>query len=113
MKEKAKDIKSREYRSVTQVAGPLLIVEGVEEVAYGEVVYIRTPEGDNRMGQVLESQENLAIVQVFEGTRGLDTDQTRVRFSGDIMRIALSKEILGRSFDGLGRPIDGGPEIIP
>jgi V/A-type H+-transporting ATPase subunit B len=113
MKEKTKDIKSREYRSVTQVAGPLMIVEGVEEVAYGEVVYIKTPEGDNRMGQVLESQENLAIVQVFEGTRGLDTDQTRVRFSGDIMRIALSKEILGRSFDGLGRPIDGGPEIIP
>ena len=113
MKEKTKDIKSREYRSVTQVAGPLMIVEGVEEVAYGEVVYIRTPEGENRMGQVLESQENLAIVQVFEGTRGLDTDQTRVRFSGDIMRIALSKEILGRSFDGLGRPIDGGPEIIP
>jgi len=113
MKEKAMDIKSREYRSVTQVAGPLLIVEGVEEVAYGEVVYIRTPGGEGRMGQVLESQENLAIVQVFEGTRGLDTDQTRIRFSGDIMRISLSKEILGRSFDGLGRPIDGGPEIIP
>ena len=113
MSEQAKDIKSREYRSVTQVAGPLMIVEGVEEVAYGEVVYIRTPGGDNRMGQVLESQENVAIVQVFEGTRGLDTDQTRVRFAGDIMRISLSKEILGRSFDGLGRPIDGGPEIIP
>jgi len=113
MNEKARDIKTREYRSVTQVAGPLMIVEGVEEVAYGEVVHIRTPEGDTRMGQVLESQENLAIVQVFEGTRGLDTDQTRVRFSGDIMRLSVSKEILGRSFDGLGRPIDGGPEIIP
>jgi len=113
MKDKAKDLKPREYRSVTQVAGPLMIVEGVEGVAYGEVVYIRTPEGDNRMGQVLESQENVAIVQVFEGTRGLDTDKTRVRFSGDIMRISLSKEILGRSFDGLGRPIDGGPDIIP
>ena len=80
MKEKTKDIKSREYRSVTQVAGPLMIVEGVEEVAYGEVVYIRAPGGDNRMGQVLESQENLAIVQVFEGTRGLDTDQTESDF---------------------------------
>jgi V/A-type H+-transporting ATPase subunit B len=113
MTEKATDIKSREYRSVTQVAVPLMIVNGVEEVAYGEVVYIRTPGGENRMGQVLESQENVAIVQVFEGTRGLDTDQTRVRFSGDIMRISLSKEMLGRSFDGLGRPIDGGPEIIP
>jgi len=113
MTEQAMDIKSREYRSVTQVAGPLMIVEGVEEVAYGEVVHIRTPEGENRMGQVLESQENVAIVQVFEGTRGLDTDETRVRFSGDIMKISLSKEMLGRSFDGLGRPIDGGPEIIP
>lgn len=110
---KDKDLKSREYRSVTQVAGPLMIVEGVEGVAYGEVVHITTPEGESRMGQVLESQDNLAIVQVFEGTRGLDTDKTRVRFSGDIMRISLSKEILGRSFDGLGRPIDGGPEIIP
>ncbi len=110
---KDKDLKSREYRSVTQVAGPLMIVEGVEGVAYGEVVHIRTPGGEERMGQVLESQENLAIVQVFEGTRGLDTDETRVRFSGDIMRISLSKEILGRSFDGLGRPIDGGPELIP
>lgn len=113
MKERPRDIKSREYRSVVQVAGPLLIVEGVEGVAYGEVVHIRTPGGDNRMGQVLESQENLAIVQVFEGTRGLDTDQTRVRFSGDIMKISISKEMLGRSFDGLGRPIDGGPDIIP
>jgi V/A-type H+-transporting ATPase subunit B len=113
MTEQATDIKSREYRSVTQVAGPLMIVEGVEEVAYGEVVHIRTPEGENRMGQVLESQENVAIIQVFEGTRGLDTDETRVRFSGDIMKISLSKEMLGRSFDGLGRPIDGGPEIIP
>jgi V/A-type H+-transporting ATPase subunit B len=113
MKEKARDIKAREYRSVTQVAGPLMIVEGVEEVAYGEVVHIRTPGGDSRMGQVLESQENLAIIQVFEGTRGLDTDKTRVRFSGDIMRLSVSKELLGRSFDGLGRPIDGGPEIIP
>ena len=113
MSEQAKDIKSREYRSVTQVAGPLMIVEGVEEVAFGEVVYIRTPGGDNRMGQVLESQENVAIVQVFEGTRGLDTDRTRVRFAGDIMKISLSKEVLGRSFDGLGRPIDGGPEVIP
>jgi V/A-type H+-transporting ATPase subunit B len=113
VKEQATDIKSREYRSVTQVAGPLMIVEGVEEVAYGEVVHIRTPEGEDRMGQVLESQESVAIVQVFEGTRGLDTDETRVRFSGDIMKISLSKEMLGRSFDGLGRPIDGGPEIIP
>jgi V/A-type H+-transporting ATPase subunit B len=113
MTEQAMDIKSREYRSVTQVAGPLMIVEGVEEVAYGEVVHIRTPQGENRMGQVLESQEHVAIVQVFEGTRGLDTDETRVRFSGDIMKISLSKEMLGRSFDGLGRPIDGGPEIIP
>jgi len=113
MKDKEQDIKAREYRSVTQVAGPLMIVDGVEGVAFGEVVNVRTPNGESRMGQVLESQENLAIVQVFEGTRGLDTDQTRVRFSGDIMRIAVSKEILGRSFDGLGRPIDGGPEIIP
>ena len=82
MKDKAKDLKSREYRSVTQVAGPLMIVEGVEGVAYGEVVHIRTPEGDNRMGQVLESQDNVAIVQVFEGTRGLDTVRQGLGFPG-------------------------------
>ena len=106
------DIKTKEYKTVREVAGPLLMVEGVEGVAFGEVVRIKTPRGENRLGQVLESSKDIAIIQVFEGTRGMDTSETSVRFTGEIMRLAVSREMVGRFFDGLGRPIDGGPEII-
>jgi V/A-type H+-transporting ATPase subunit B len=106
-------IKTREYTTVSEVAGPLMVVEGVEGVAYGEVVDIQTPEGEMRRGQVLESGRGIAVVQIFEGTRGIDTSRTRVRFMGDIMRLSVSMDMLGRFFDGLGRPIDGSPEIIP
>lgn len=105
--------KIREYRTVSRVAGPLLFVEGVTDVAYGEVVEIETPDGERRTGQVLEAARGLAVVQVFEGTRGLDTKATTVRFIGDTMKLPVSLDMLGRVFDGLGRPIDGGPEIIP
>ncbi len=106
------DIKTKEYKTVREVAGPILVVEGVEGVAFGEVVRIKTPNGENRLGQVLESSKDIAVVQVFEGTSGIDTSETSVRFTGEIMRLAVSKEMVGRFFDGLGRPIDGGPEII-
>ncbi|MBM4309490.1 MAG: V-type ATP synthase subunit B [Deltaproteobacteria bacterium] len=106
------DIKTREYRTVKEVAGPLMVIEGVEGVAYGEVVRIRTGSGEERTGQVLESREGLSIVQVFEGTAGIDTRDTTVRFTGDTMKLAVSKDMVGRFFDGLGRPIDDGPEII-
>lgn len=106
------DLKTKEYKTVREVAGPLLMVEGVEGVAFGEVVRIKTPQGENRLGQVLESSKDIAIIQVFEGTRGMDTSETSVRFTGEIMRLAVSREMVGRFFDGLGRPMDGGPEII-
>ena len=106
------DIKTKEYKTVREVAGPILVVEGVEGVAFGEVVRIKTPDGENRLGQVLESSKDIAVVQVFEGTSGIDTSETSVRFTGEIMRLAVSKEMVGRFFDGLGRPLDGGPEII-
>jgi len=106
------DLKTKEYKTVREVAGPLLVVEGVEGVAFGEVVRIKTPHGENRLGQVLESSKDIAVVQVFEGTSGMDTSETSVRFTGEIMRLSVSKEMVGRFFDGLGRPIDGGPEII-
>lgn len=106
------DIKTREYKTVKEVAGPLIVVEGVQEVAYGEVVRIRTGTSEERTGQVLESREGLSIIQVFEGTSGIDTQNTTVRFIGDTMKLAVSKEMVGRFFDGLGRPIDDGPEII-
>ncbi len=102
-----------EYRTIREIKGPLLIVENTTDVAYGEVVKIRGPDGKERLGQVLEARENMAIVQVFEGTRGLDVKSTTVKFLGETLKIGVSLEMLGRVFDGTGRAIDGGPEIIP
>lgn len=107
------NIKSKEYQTVSEVSGPLMVVDNISGVAYGEVVRIRAPDGKERLGQVLEAQTNKAIVQVFEGTKGLDTKLTSVRFIGETMKLAVSPELVGRVFDGTGRPIDGGPEIIP
>ncbi|BDC36411.1 MAG: ATP synthase subunit B [Candidatus Methanoliparum thermophilum] len=105
-------IKIREYTSVSEVKGPLIIVQGIKGAAYNEVVEIEAPSGEKRIGQVLEARKDAAVVQVFEGTSGLDTSGTKVRFTGETMKISVSLEMLGRFFDGLGRPIDKGPEII-
>ncbi len=105
--------KSIEYRTVREVSGPLVVVEGVHGVSYGEVVKIKGSDNRERLGQVLEAREGLAILQVFEGTTGLDTKNTSVRFTGETMKIPLSGDMLGRVFNGAGKPIDGGPEIIP
>ena len=102
-----------EYSTVSKIYGPLMIVEGVKGVAYGEVVEIETESGEKRKGQVLEARENLAIVQVFEGTRDLDVKTTSVRFTGETLKVPVSMDMLGRVFNGIGKPIDGGPEIIP
>ncbi len=107
------NIKTREYTTVTEVAGPLMIVEGVEGVAYSEIVEIETPNGEHRRGQVLEVREDLAVVQVFEGTSDLNTSTTKIRFTGETAKIGVSQDMMGRIFDGTGKPIDGGPEIIP
>ena len=105
--------KNIEYRTVTEVSGPLIIVESIKDVAYNEVVKIKTSFGEERTGQVLEAYMNKAIIQVFEGTKGLDTDKTSARFIGETMKLGVSKEILGRVFDGTGNPIDNAPPIIP
>ncbi len=107
------NIKTREYTTVSEVAGPLMIVEGVEGVAYSEIVDIETPAGQMRRGQVLEVRGDVAVIQVFEGTRDLNTSTTKVRFTGETARIGVSLDMLGRVFGGTGNPIDGGPEIIP
>jgi len=107
------DTSTREYTTIREAAGPLIVVENIEGVSYGEVVKIVTPEGEEKNGQVLEVSTGLAVVQVFEGTSGIDTSKTRVRFTGDIMKISVSQDMVGRFFDGLGRPRDGGPEVIP
>jgi len=105
--------KNVEYTTVTEVAGPLMIVEGIKDVAYMEVVKIKTSTGEIRTGQVLEAFTDKAIIQVFEGTKGLDTKKTSARFIGETMKLGVSKEILGRVFDGTGNPIDDTPPIIP
>jgi V/A-type H+-transporting ATPase subunit B len=109
----AVDTSAREYTTIREAAGPLIVVENVEGVSYGEVVRIVTSTGEEKTGQVLESSTGFAVVQVFEGTSGIDTAKTRVRFTGDIMRVSVSQDMVGRFFDGLGRPRDGGPEVIP
>lgn len=103
----------KEYTSVTNVIGPLIIVEGIDNVAFGEIVEIKTASGDDRLGQVLEIEKGKAIIQVFEGTTGIDTDKTRVRFTAETMKLNVSHEMLGRVFNGIGKPIDKQPEIIP
>ena len=105
--------KDIEYTTVSEVSGPLIIVEGIKEVAYNEVVKIKTSSGEERTGQVLEAFLDKAIIQVFEGTKGLDTDKTSIRFIGETMKLGVSKEILGRVFDGTGNPLDDAPPIIP
>jgi V/A-type H+-transporting ATPase subunit B len=105
-------LKDIEYSTVSEVAGPLMIVENVKDVAYNEVVKIRTASGEERTGQVLEVFMDKAIVQVFEGTKGLDTKKTSARFIGETMKLGLSKDMLGRVFDGTGNPIDDIPPII-
>jgi V/A-type H+-transporting ATPase subunit B len=103
----------KEYTSVTEVAGPLMIVEGVEGAGYGELVAIKTSYGEGRRGQVLEIDGDRAVVQVFEGTKGIDTAKTKVRFTGSAIKLPVSREMLGRIFDGTGQPIDKRPEILP
>lgn len=102
-----------EYSSIKEIAGPLLVVEGVKNVAYGELVEIKSGKGVKRTGQVLEAREDLAVVQIFEGGSGLDTANTKVRFTGETMKIGLSEEVIGRIFNGLGKPIDKLPDIVP
>jgi V/A-type H+-transporting ATPase subunit B len=103
----------KEYTSTTEVAGPLMIVEGVEGVGYAELVDIKLSTGEKRRGQVLEIAGERAVIQVFEGTKGIDTKATKVRFTGESIKLPVSREMLGRIFDGTGRPIDKKPEILP
>ena len=106
------NVKIREYLTVAEVSGPLMIVEGVSGVAYGEVVEILTPDGEMKRGQVLDAYEDRAVVQVYEGTSGVDTLKTKVRFTGETIKFGVGLELLGRIFSGRGQPIDGGPKPV-
>jgi len=112
-KEKTTPLLSVNYETINYVTGPLVFVENVHGVAYGEMVEIISPNGQVRNGQVLEIAGNIAVVQVFEGTQGIDADKTAVRFKEEVAKIDVSVELLGRVLNGLGQPIDGGPAILP
>ena len=103
----------KEYRTITGVKGPLVFLNKTHDVGYGELVALRLPDGSERRGQVLDTSHDQVVVQVFEGTDGIDNDKTTVKFLGETIKFGLSKDILGRVFSGAGSPIDGGPEIIP
>ena len=103
----------REYRSIQEVAGPLMLVRGVENVSYDELGEIELANGEKRRCRVLEVDRGYALLQLFENAAGINLTNSRVRFLGKSMELGVSEDLLGRVFDGLGRPIDGGPEILP
>ena len=111
--EPIKRLLTKEFRTVSQIRGPLIFVERVSDVAFDEMVEVVDPAGHTRAGRVLEIDNNIAVIQLFLSTEGLDITRTRVRFSGDVIRLNVSHSMLGRILDGLGNPIDGGPAILP
>ena len=103
----------KEYQTVTEIYGPLMLLDGVDGAKYGEIVDIELGDGTKRHGQVLQVENDKVMVQVFEGTEGIDVDGSKVRFLGRPMELALSPDILGRVFNGIGIAKDDGPAIIP
>ena len=103
------EIGAQEVLSAARIEGPLVFVSGAEGIGYDEMVEIMDPNGERRRGRVLEVGEHVAVVEVFSGTSGLSIEDTQTRFLGHPMRVPVSREMLGRTFDGLGRPIDGSP----
>lgn len=103
----------KEYKTISDLSGPLVVVEKVEDVRYDELVEIELGNGEIRRGRVLEIAKDRALVQIFEGTTGIDVQSTKVRFTGKVLTLPVSKDMLGRIFNGRGEPIDGGAPIIP
>ncbi|MBI3023463.1 MAG: V-type ATP synthase subunit B [Thaumarchaeota archaeon] len=108
----AKAASGVEYSKVAEIKGPLLIVDGIDTAAFDELVEVEDPSGGKRLARVLESGFGRAIAQVFEGTSGLSVAGTKAKFLGKTMQLPVSEELLGRVFDGLGRPLDGLPEPV-
>ncbi len=103
---------THELGTVTTCRGPLVFIERAEAAHLGEVVEVIAPDGATRSGQVLEVAGDRAVIEVFEGTRGLDLATTVVRLGTDVARIGVGRGLLGRMFDGSGQPIDGGPPLM-
>jgi len=104
---------AKEYKTIQEIAGPLMLVQGVEGVTYNELGEIELSNGEKRRCKVLEIDGTNALVQLFESSTGINPQESKVRFLGRAMELGVSEDMLSRVFDGLGRPIDGGPEILP
>ncbi|MCK5452045.1 MAG: V-type ATP synthase subunit B, partial [Candidatus Aenigmarchaeota archaeon] len=94
----------KEYQTISKITGPLIIAEGIKDVGYRELVKIMLKDGTERTGQVLELKDDIAVIEVFEGTAGIDIKETKIRFLGKGFTIGVSKDMVGGIFDGLGRP---------
>lgn len=103
---------TKEYRTITEIAGPLVFVEKTEWVGYGELVEIALPDGSRKRGQVLDTSKDIVVIQIFEGTAGIDKASS-VKFLGETAKLNVSKDMLGRILSGSGDPLDGGPPVIP
>ena len=103
----------KEYRTIYEVSGPLMVVEQVEGVTYDELAEIELPDGSIRRCKVLEVNGDKAVVQLFESSAGINLKDSKIRFLGHPLQLAVSGDMLGRVFNGMGQPIDGGPEILP
>ena len=103
---------SKEYKTVSQIAGPLVFVKKTEPVGYQEMVSVRLSDGSMKRGQVLDTSDEIVVVQIFEGTSGIDR-QASVRFLGDTMKMPVARDMLGRVLSGSGEPLDGGSRIVP
>ncbi len=103
---------TKEYKTITEVSGPLIFLEKTEPVGFGELVQINLPDGTTKRGQVLDTSAETVVVQVFEGTGGLN-DESGVVFTGETIKLSVAKDMLGRILSGSGEPLDGGPRIVP
>ena len=102
----------KEYLKIESIAGPLVVLSNVDNVAYGDVVSIKINNSEMRKGRVIKIDGDKVIIQVFEGTTGISTDNSSVKFTGEPLTIPLSKEILGRTFNGVGQPVDGMYQVV-
>lgn len=106
------DLLKKEYSGVTYISGPLLFLEGAKDLAYGAIVNITDGSGRVRGGQVIEVSDEYTVLQVFEETSGLDLATTTVSLIEDVARLGVSREMVGRAFNGIGRPLDGLPPVV-
>ena len=102
----------REYKTIREISGPLMVVDHVQGVTYDELAEIVLSDGSTRRCKVLEVNGDRAVVQLFEASAGINLADSRIRFLGHPLQLAVSRDMLGRVFNGMGQPIDGGPELL-